>query len=47
MRLPADTREIERGLKERLQGVEQEPVRPDMEDLLLELDRVTQSRIRA
>ena len=39
MRLPADTKLIGQGLKERLGGVEQEPLKPEMEDLLRKLGR--------
>ena len=41
MRLPADTKVIGRGLRERLGGVEQEPLKPEMEDLLRKLDKAT------
>ena len=41
MRLPADTKVIGQGIKACLEGVEQEPLRPEMEDLLRELDSVT------
>jgi hypothetical protein len=46
MRLPAANKVIGQGLKERLGGVEQEPLKPEMEDLLRELDKATRERRR-
>ena len=37
MRLPADTKVIGQGIKERLGGVEQEPLPPEMEEVLRDL----------
>jgi hypothetical protein len=36
-----DTKVIGQSLKERLGGVEQEPLKPEMQDLLRELDKAT------
>ena len=41
MKLPADAKVIGQGIKARLEGVEQEPLLPEMEDVLRELGEVT------
>ncbi len=37
--LPADVKVIGNGIKQRLEGVEQEPLLPEMEDLLRDLGK--------
>ena len=41
MKLPADAKVIGQGIKARLEGVEQEPLLPEMEDVLRDLGEVT------